>query len=180
MLHASHGNVLRAGVAHGVGERFAQDRSKAVDDVGRCMLGQNLKLNLRAAVRAHVLNNALKLYGEIGRVVIERVDARAHKLKRLVNGALDVGEVGGDAGFVGVDYAQGLSLQRGARELVADVVVDLARDAGALGKCRELDLVVLAVSEVAVARLEREGSFLQLVAGAAHALLFAFELCGAQ
>lgn len=144
------------------------------------MLGQNLKLNLRAAVRAHVLNNALKLYGEVGGVVVERVDAGAHELKRLVNGALDVGEVGGDAGFVGVDHAQGFGLQRGARKLVAHIVVDLARDAGALGKCRELDLVVLTVGEVAVARLERESSFLQPVADAAHALLLALELCGAQ
>ena len=108
------------------------------------------------------------------------MDARAYKLKRLVNGALDVGEVGGDAGFVGVDHAQGLGLQRGARKLVADVVVDLARDAGAFGERREFDLVVLAVGKVAVARLEREGSFLQMVAGAAHTLLLAFELCGAQ
>ena len=168
------------GVAHGIGKRLAQDRRKAVGDVGGRMLGQNLKLNLRTAVRARVLNDALELYGEIGRVVVERVDADAHELKRLVNGALDVGEVGGDAGFVGMDHAQGLGLKRSARELVADVVVDLARDAGAFGERRELDLVVLAVGKVAVARLEREGSFLQLVAGAAHALLLAFELGGAQ
>ncbi len=180
MLHASHGNVLRTSVAHGVGERLAQNRSKAVDDVGWCMLGQNLKFNLGAAVRAHVLYDAFELHGEVGGVVIERVDAGAHKLKRLVNGALDVGEVGADAGFVGVDHAQGLGLQRSTRKLVAHIVVDLARDAGALGKCRELDLVVLAVGKVAVARLEREGSFLQLVTGATHALLLAFELCGAQ
>lgn len=50
MLQASHNNVLRAGVAYGVGERLAQDRRKAVGDVGGRMLGQNLKLNLRAAI----------------------------------------------------------------------------------------------------------------------------------
>lgn len=50
MLQASHNNVLRAGVAHGVGEHLAQDRRKAVGDVGGRMLGQNLKLNLRAAI----------------------------------------------------------------------------------------------------------------------------------
>ena len=144
------------------------------------MLGQNLKLNLRTAVRARVLYDAFELHGEVGGVVVERVDAGAHKLERLVNGVLDVGEIGGDAGFIGVDYAQGFGLQRSARELVADVIVDLARDAGALGERRELDLVVLAVGEVAVARLERQGSLLQLVAGAAHALLLALQLCGAQ
>ena len=93
---------------------------------------------------------------------------------------LDVGEIGGDAGFIGVDYAQGLGLQRGTRELVPDVIVDLARDAGAFGERRELDFVVLAIGKIAVARFEREGSFLQLVAGAAHALLLAFQLGGAQ
>ena len=105
MLHASHGDVLGVSVAHGVGERLAQDRSKAVDDVGWCMLGQNLKLNLRAAVRARVLNDAFELHGEIGRVVVECMDARAHKLKSLVDRVLDVGEIGSDTGFVGVDHA---------------------------------------------------------------------------
>lgn len=74
--------------------------------------------------------------------------------------------------------AQGLGLQRGARELVADVIVDLARDTGAFGECRELDFVVLAIGKVAVARFERESSFLQLVADAAHALLLALQLGG--
>ena len=105
MLHASHGNVLSTGVAYGVGECLAQDRSKAVDDVGWCMLGQNLKFNLRTAVRARVLNDAFELHGEIGCVVVERMDAGAHELKRLIDRVLDVGEVGGDAGLVGVDHA---------------------------------------------------------------------------
>lgn len=144
------------------------------------MFGHNFKLNLRAAVRACAFNNAFELHGKIDGVVVERVDAGAHKLERLVNGVLDVGEIGGDAGFIGVDYAQGLGLQRGTRELVPDVIVDLARDAGAFGERRELDFVVLAIGKIAVARFEREGSFLQLVAGAAHALLLAFQLGGAQ
>ena len=59
-----------------------------------------------------------------------------------------------------------------------DVIVDLARDAGAFGERRELDFVVLAVGEIAVARFEHEGSFLQLVADSAHALLFALQLGG--
>ena len=54
-----------------------------------------------------------------------------------------------------------------------DVIVDLARDAGAFGERRELDFVVLAVGKIAVVRLEREGSFLQLIADTAHALLLA-------
>ena len=63
---------------------------------------------------------------------------------------------------------------------MSHVIVDLACDAGALGERCELDLVVLAVGKVAVARLEREGSLLQLVAGATHALLLALQLSGAQ
>lgn len=59
------------------------------------------------------------------------------------------------------------------------VIVDFARDAGAFGERRELDFVVLAIGEVAVARFEREGSFLQLVADAAHAPLLALQLGGA-
>ena len=55
----------------------------------------------------------------------------------------------------------------------------LARDAGAFGERREFDFVVLAIGKIAVARLEREGSFLQLVAGAAHAPLLALQLGGA-
>ena len=142
------------------------------------MLGQNLKLNLRTAVRACAFNDALELHGEVSRIVVERVDAGAHELERLVNRAFDVGEIGGNPGLVGVHDAQGLGLQRGARELVADVIVNLARDTGSLGECREFDFVVLAVSKIAVARLEREGSFLQLVAGTAHALLLALQLGG--
>lgn len=81
------------------------------------------------------------------------MDAGAHELERLVNGVFDVGEIGGNAGLVGMDHAQGFGLKRSARELVAHVIVDLARDAGA---------------------------FLQLVAGATHAFLFALQLRGAQ
>ncbi len=161
------------GVAHGVGERLAQDRRKAVRDVCGRMFGHNFKLNPRTAVRARAFNDAFELHGKVDGVVVERVDAGAHELERLVNGVFDVGEIGGDAGLVGVHDAQGLGLQRGTRELVPDIIVDLARDAGAFGERRELDFVVLAVGKVAVARLEREGSFLQLVSGTAHALLLA-------
>ena len=108
------------------------------------------------------------------------MDAGAHELERLVNRAFDIGEIGGDAGLVGVDHAQGFGLERSARELVAHVIVDFARDAGAFGERCELDFVVLAVGEVAVACLECQGAFLQLVAGATHAFLFALQLRGAQ
>ena len=178
MLHASYGDGLGASVAHGVGERLAQDRRKAVGDVCGRMLGQKFKLNLRAAVRARAFDNAFELHGKVDSVVVERVDAGAHKLERLVNRAFNVDEIGGDAGLVGVDHAQGFGLQRGARELVPDVIVDLARDAGAFGECREFDFVVLAVGKIAVARFERQSTFLQLVAGAAHALLLALQLGG--
>ena len=122
------------GVAHGVGKRLAQDRRKAVGDICGRMLGQNFKLNLRAAVRACAFNDAIELYGEVDGVVVEGVDAGAYELERLVNRAFDVGKVGGNPGLVGVDHAQGLGLQRSTRELVADVVVNFARDAGALGQ----------------------------------------------
>ena len=39
------------------------------------------------------------------------MDASAYELERLVNRAFDVGEIGGDAGLVGVDHAQGFGLQ---------------------------------------------------------------------
>ena len=52
-----------------------------------------------------------ELHGKVDGVVVERVDAGAHKLERLVNRAFDVGEIGGDAGLVGMDYAQGFGLQ---------------------------------------------------------------------
>ena len=42
---------MGASVAYGVGKRLAQDRRKAVGDVCGCMLGHNIKLNLRTAVR---------------------------------------------------------------------------------------------------------------------------------
>ncbi len=102
---------MGASVAHGVGERLAQDRRKAVRDVCGRMFGHNFKLNLGAAVRARAFNNAFELYGKVDGVVVERVDAGAHKLKCLVNRAFDVGEIGGDAGLVGVDHAQGFGLQ---------------------------------------------------------------------
>ena len=54
----------------------------------------------------------------------------------------------------------------------------VTRDAGAFGERRELDFVVLAIGKITVARLEREGSFLQFVAGTAHALLLALQLGG--
>ena len=75
------------------------------------MFGHNFKLNLRAAVRARAFNNAFELHGKVDGVVVERVDAGAYKLERLVNRAFDVGEIGGDAGLVGVDHAQGFGLQ---------------------------------------------------------------------
>ncbi len=167
------------GVAHGVGKRLAQHRRKAVGDVCGRMLGHNFKLNLRTAVRARAFDNAFELHGKVGRVVVERVDAGAHELERLVNGVFDVGEIGGNPGLVGMDHAQGFGLKRSARELVPDVIVDLACDAGAFGERRELDFVVLAVGKIAVACLERQGAFLQLVAGTTHAFLFALQLRGA-
>ena len=105
MLHAPYGDGLGASVAHGIGERFAQDRCKAVGDVCGRMFGHNFKLNLRAAVRARAFDNAFELHGKVDGVVVERVDAGAHKLERLVNRAFNVGEIGGDARLVGVDHA---------------------------------------------------------------------------
>lgn len=111
MFHASYGDGLGASVTHGVRERLAQDRRKAVGDVCGRMFGQNFKLNLRAAVLARAFSDAFELHGKADGVVVERVDAGAHELERLVNRAFDVGEIGGDAGLVGVDHAQGFGLQ---------------------------------------------------------------------
>ena len=93
------------GVAHGVGKRLAQDRRKAVGDICGRMLGQNFKLNLRAAVRARAFNNTFELHGKVDSVVVERMDAGAYELECLVNRAFNVGEIGGDARLVGVDHA---------------------------------------------------------------------------
>ena len=40
------------------------------------MLGHNLKLNLRAVVRARAFNNAFELHGKVDSVVVERMDAK--------------------------------------------------------------------------------------------------------
>lgn len=98
MLHAPYGDSMGASVAHGVGERLAQDRRKTVGDVCGCMLGQNFKLNLRAAVRSRSFDNAFELHGKVDSVVVERMDTGAHKLERLVNRAFDIGEIGGTLG----------------------------------------------------------------------------------
>lgn len=111
MLHTPYSDSMGASVTYGVGERLAQDRRKAVRDVCGRMFGHNVKLNLRAAVRARAFNNALELHGKVDGVVVERVDAGAYKLERLVNRAFDVGKIGSDAGLVGVDHAQGFGLQ---------------------------------------------------------------------
>ena len=171
--------VLAMGVAHGVGKRFAQHRRKAVGDVGGCMLGQNFKLNLRAAVRARAFDNAFELHGKVDGVVVERVDAGAHSWSASSTVRLTSAKSAATPGSSAWTTRRASACSEARGELVPDVIVDLARDAGAFGERRELDFVVPAVGKVAVARFEREGSFLQLVAGTAHALLLAFQLGGA-
>ena len=78
------------------------------------------------------------------------MDARAHGVQRLAQRGPHVGEVGSNPRLAGVHHAQGLHLQCRAREEVAHIVVDLPGNARPLGKGGKLDLVLLAVHEVAV------------------------------
>ena len=142
------------------------------------MLARHVELHVEPRPAGYLPRDLVHLRPEVDRVVAQRMDARAHHRERVVDRCLDVGEVRRDARLARMHHAQRLRLQRGTRELVADVVVDLARDAGALGERGELDLVLLAAREVAVPLLEAKGAFLQVVAGILHTLPLALELSG--
>ena len=87
-------------------------------------------------------------------------------------------EIGSDAGLVGVDRARASACSE-ARVSWCPTLSWISRAMRARSaKRRELDFVVLAVSKIAVARFEHEGSFLQLVADTVHALLLALQLGG--
>ena len=92
---------------------------------------------------------------EVRRIVVEVMHARADKREGFVYGTADALEVCCRGGVRLVDDGQRIRLEFGARELVTNVVVDLAGDAGTLGEGRHLHLVVLSLEEVAVFRLQQ-------------------------
>lgn len=94
------------------------------------------------------------------------MDARAHHRERLVNRAAHVGESAGGVRVACVNDRQGVRLQLGPRELVSHVVVNLAGDAGTLGKRGDPHLVVLALEQVAVLGLQGKRALLELVSHA--------------
>ena len=92
---------------------------------------------------------------KVKRIVVEVMHARTDKREGLVHGAADALEVCCRGGIRLVDDCQCIRLELGARELVANAVVDLAGDAGTLGEGRLLHLVVLSLEEVAVFCLQQ-------------------------
>ena len=142
------------------------------------MLGHNFKLNLRTAVRARAFDNAFELHGKVDGVVVERMDAGAHKLERSSTVRLTSAKSAATLGSSACTTRRA-SVCSEARVSWWPTLSWISRAIRArFGECRELDFVVLAIGKVAVARFERESSFLQLVADAAHALLLALQLGG--
>lgn len=128
---------------------------------------------------ACAFNNAFELPERSTALSLSALDAGAHKLGASSTVCLTSAKSAATPGFIGVN-TQGLGLQRSTRELVPGVIV-VSRAMRAFVASRARHFVSWRSAKIAVARFEREGSFLLLVAGAAHALLlFAFQLGGAQ
>lgn len=92
------------------------------------------------------------------------MDAHPHGVECIVDRPFDIGEVRRYTRLLGMDYAQRLRLKRSSRELMPHVIVDLASDARAFGERGELNLIPLAIDEVAVFRTESQSAFLQVIA----------------
>ena len=82
----------------------------------------------------------------------------------LIQATVQGSEVGDDAGLLAVDDLEGLDLQQEAGQEVADAVVDLAGDAGALGQGGGAQLVVLGLEQLGVRVLQGEDLLTQVVA----------------
>ena len=167
MLHAPQHHALGRGMPQHVGERLARDRQQAGACVWRHAVAAHVELDRKGRGGRHVGHHLAHLHAEVDGVVPQRVDARPHGVQGLAQRGPHVGKVGLDARLVGVHHAQGLHLQRRAREEVAHVVVDLPGNARPLGKGGKLDLVLLAVHEVAVLGGKLQRAALQIVPGLA-------------
>ena len=150
-----------------VGERLARDRQQAGAGVWRHAVAAHVELDRKGRGGRHVGHHLAHLHAEVDGVLPQRVDARPHGVQGLAQRGPHVGKVGLDARLAGVHHAQGLHLQRRAREEVAHVVVDLPGNARPLGKGGKLDLVLLAVHEVAVLGGKLQRAALQIVPGLA-------------
>ena len=98
----------------------------------------------------------------------------------LIQATVQGSEVGDDARLVAVDDLEGLDLQQEASEEMADAVVDLAGDAGALGQGGGAQLVVLGLEQPGVRVLQGEDLLTQVVAHRVQAPSRCLLLDGAQ
>ena len=165
-------------MAGGVGQGLAHHGDDAARH--RCR-----RLGLGGAVDAHRVDAAARAQqveggGQFLAVVGQGVDGAAHGVQGLVEAAVQGGEVGDDAGLLAVDDLEGLDLQQEAGEEVADAVVDLAGDAGALGQGGGAQLVVLGLEQLGVRVLQGEDLLAQVVAHRVQAPSRRLLLDGAQ
>ena len=127
------------------------------------------RLGLGGAVHTYRLDAAARAQhveggGQLLTVVGQSVDGAAHGVEGLVQATVQGSEVGDDAGLLAVDDLEGLDLQQEAGQEVADAVVDLAGDAGALGQGGGAQLVVLGLEQLGVRVLKGEDLLTQVVA----------------
>ena len=92
------------------------------------------------------------------------MDGATHGVQGLIQATVQGSEVGNDARLFAVDDLEGLDLQQEASEEMADAVVDLAGDAGALGQGDRAQLVVLGLEQLGVRVLQGEDLLAQVVA----------------
>lgn len=97
-------------------------------------------------------------------LVVQVVHAGPHGAEGLVEGGADRRQLFGERRIVLVRDGERLHLQHRAGEQVADVVVDLPRDAGSLGQHRAAHFQILPLGEVASALGQGEAVFLHGVA----------------
>ena len=90
------------------------------------------------------------------------MDGSAHGVQGLVEAVVQGGEVVDDARRVPVDDLEGLDLQQETGEEVADAVVDLAGDPGALGQGGGAQLVVLGLKQPGIRVLQGEDLLAQI------------------
>ena len=108
------------------------------------------------------------------------MDGAAHGVQGLIEAFIQRVQVGDDAGLLTVDDLEGLDLQQEAGQEVADAVVDLAGDAGALGQGGGAQLVVLGLKQPGVRVLQGKDLLAQVVSHRVQAHPHRLLLGGAQ
>ena len=101
---------------------------------------------LKGAVNVHVSNAALagkpvELHAHVDGRVLQCVDARTHGGKRLAQAVRKLAKLLDGGGVIAVHHLERLHLEHQPGELVAHGVVDLSRDARALGQSGGVGLV---------------------------------------